>query len=71
MTASEPRLAGFVGMTLQELLALLDAGVTNIRGIDVNIFVMNKNPYLAIARKDKPLAVAARRVPGFNDTYHQ
>jgi len=32
---------------------------------------MNKNPYLAIQRKDKALSVAALRVPGFNDTFTQ
>jgi len=69
LTASEARFAAFLGIPLQQLLALLDAGVTNIGGVETSIFVMNKNPYMAVTRKDKPLAVAAARVPGFNNSF--
>lgn len=63
--------APLFGMTGAQLKALMDAGVTNLGGIDLRAYIMNDNPYGAISYASSKPLMRLFNVPGANETFTQ
>lgn len=69
MVSLEDVFARLFRMTTAQLKALIAAGVTSIAGYDLTAYILNPNPYVAVAHKDKPLANAIFAMPGSNASF--
>lgn len=71
MLPLEDSFAPILGMTGDQLRALMATGVTNLYGINLTNSILSDNPYDLISRTDKPLSKKVFCIPGTTDLFTQ